>query len=167
MAYAVLRIGRSPRADIRLDDGSVSRRHAHLLVLDDGRLWVVDRSSTNGTWIAVDGAWERIERRAVKRDDRLRFGDVEIVLSAMLGLARTAGAGAVRVDGARAGNRADRAAKPPTRDGAGPAASPAAGGAAVGVGLSRVKSRPSDSLPAGPVRRNPLTGEIIADRDKT
>lgn len=47
-----LHIGRSTRSNIILEDESVSRNHARL-VLDDGKLKVEDLDSMNGTW--VDG----------------------------------------------------------------------------------------------------------------
>lgn len=44
-------IGRDPAADIRLDNETVSRRHAELRPTDQG--WIIeDLSSVNGTWIA-------------------------------------------------------------------------------------------------------------------
>jgi hypothetical protein len=44
------RIGRSANADIRLDDPSVSRRHA-LIVSEDGSLRVLDDRSLNGVFL--------------------------------------------------------------------------------------------------------------------
>jgi pSer/pThr/pTyr-binding forkhead associated (FHA) protein len=41
-------IGRDPRADIALKDGSASSRHAHLS-FHHGQWWVVDLGSKNGT----------------------------------------------------------------------------------------------------------------------
>jgi serine phosphatase RsbU (regulator of sigma subunit) len=46
-------IGRAPPADVVLDSPTVSRRHCRLDLLD-GRLWLTDLASTNGTF--VDGA---------------------------------------------------------------------------------------------------------------
>ena len=165
MGYRVLKVGRSPQADIRLDDTSVSRRQAYLIVEDDGGLYVVDRSSTNGTWIADDDTWERVERRAVTPEDRLRFGDVAFTVRALLGLApqraASASGGAVVVEAPAAGRvggptpKGSRAITPAAAGGETPGPATPAGRAA----------QTADGLPAGRVRRNPLTGEVIVDRD--
>ena len=57
------RIGRSPSADIAFDDGSISRRHGAVEVLDDGSL--------NGTF--VNG--ERVRRRVLEPGDLLAVGN--------------------------------------------------------------------------------------------
>lgn len=46
-------IGRDPSCEVFLNDRTVSRRHAHLS-LRDGRAFIEDLGSLNGTW--VDGA---------------------------------------------------------------------------------------------------------------
>lgn len=48
-----LRIGRSPRCDIQIQDGSVSREHATLQVAP-GRVSFIDHS-TAGSWVCVSG----------------------------------------------------------------------------------------------------------------
>lgn len=48
-----IHIGRSADADVPLDDPDVSRLHCAVIVVDDGRVWVADNGSTNGT--ALDG----------------------------------------------------------------------------------------------------------------
>lgn len=64
------RIGRSSVADIRLDDASVSRRHA-LIVLGERRsLRVLDDRSLNGVY--VNG--ERVDWAALEDGDELRIG---------------------------------------------------------------------------------------------
>jgi ABC-type multidrug transport system ATPase subunit/pSer/pThr/pTyr-binding forkhead associated (FHA) protein len=42
-------VGRDPRADVRLEDERVSREHVRLWH-SDGRWWVADQGSRNGTW---------------------------------------------------------------------------------------------------------------------
>ena len=53
-------VGRDPRCDCRIDDPSVSRRHAHVVPAADGRLYITDRASSGGTFVrrgaAVHGA---------------------------------------------------------------------------------------------------------------
>ena len=65
-------IGRAPENSIRLEDNSVSGRHAELIVVSEG-CYLKDLGSTNGTLVngqAVTG----VQLRA---GDRIRFGKVE------------------------------------------------------------------------------------------
>ena len=64
------RIGRSPNADLRLDDPSVSRRHA-LIVAEPGKpLRVLDDRSLNG--VLLNG--ETVEWAALHDGDELAIG---------------------------------------------------------------------------------------------
>ena len=47
-----LTVGRVDECNIVIDDGSVSRTHAELTLDSEGRLWVRDRDSTNGTLVS-------------------------------------------------------------------------------------------------------------------
>jgi pSer/pThr/pTyr-binding forkhead associated (FHA) protein len=69
----VTRIGRGLAADVRLDDNSVSRRHA-LLVCDQSGARVLDDRSSNGT--LLNGA--RVEQAALKSGDVLLLGRVAL-----------------------------------------------------------------------------------------
>lgn len=64
------RIGRSGSADIRLDDSTVSRRHAVVVRTPDGELRVLDDRSTNG--IAVNG--EPVDWSPLADGDELQVG---------------------------------------------------------------------------------------------
>ena len=80
----MLIVGRGPRADIRLRDPSVSRLHAELVLGGDGQIHVADRSSANGTWVEVDGTWEKLTQRRVAAGDRLRFGSRRVNVSELI-----------------------------------------------------------------------------------
>ncbi len=64
------RIGRSVAADVRLDDPSVSRRHALIVSEPDASLRVLDDRSLNG--IVVNG--ERVESGKLGDGDELTVG---------------------------------------------------------------------------------------------
>ena len=64
------RIGRSPSADIRLDDPTVSRRHAVIVCTPDGELRVLDDRSMNG--IGVNG--ESVDWSPIADGDELGVG---------------------------------------------------------------------------------------------
>jgi pSer/pThr/pTyr-binding forkhead associated (FHA) protein len=68
-----LRIGRSPAADIVLDDPSVSRRHA-VIVYRGGRTMILDDRSLNGVF--VNG--ERVGEAALSDGDGLAVGHVPV-----------------------------------------------------------------------------------------
>jgi predicted RNA-binding Zn-ribbon protein involved in translation (DUF1610 family) len=64
------RIGRSVSADIRLDDPTVSRRHAVIVCTPDGELRVLDDRSMNG--IGVNG--EAVDWSPIADGDELSVG---------------------------------------------------------------------------------------------
>ncbi len=70
-----LRIGRLPDQDVQLDDGSVSRRHAEV-VLDPEGWFVRDLGSANGTYLNE----ARIGRTAqrVRQGDVIKIGDFRL-----------------------------------------------------------------------------------------
>jgi pSer/pThr/pTyr-binding forkhead associated (FHA) protein len=69
----VTRLGRSLSADVEIDDPSVSRRHA-IIVRQDGRTYLLDDSSRNGTW--HNGL--RIDRVALADGDSFALGTSEL-----------------------------------------------------------------------------------------
>ena len=68
-------IGRSTEA-IPIADESVSRRHAELTP-DDGRWWIRDLDSTNGTFVNDQPV---LDRTPLQPGDRIRCGDTEFQL---------------------------------------------------------------------------------------
>ncbi len=79
-----LSVGRTKENDLWLDDASVSKIHAALILNSQKQLIVSDTGSTNGTFI--NG--ERIaygRAFAVKADDKLKFGMVEVALEHLAG----------------------------------------------------------------------------------
>lgn len=69
----VTRLGRSTTADVHLDDPTVSRRHA-LLVLRGDDVVVLDDRSMNGTW--VNG--ERVPEAVLHDGDVVELGAVRL-----------------------------------------------------------------------------------------
>jgi hypothetical protein len=63
------RIGRSPECEIFLDDVTVSRNHA-VLVERDGRFFVEDQGSLNGTFVNR----RRIDNQKLENGDELQIG---------------------------------------------------------------------------------------------
>src|SRR5690348_13324454 len=69
----VTRIGRGLAADVRLDDNSVSRRHA-MLVCDEAGVRILDDRSSNGTM--VNGV--RVDQAALSSGDVVALGRVSL-----------------------------------------------------------------------------------------
>ncbi|MBW2454832.1 MAG: sigma 54-interacting transcriptional regulator [Deltaproteobacteria bacterium] len=72
---ATVVVGRASRADVCLQDDSLSREHARLELID-GEVWVEDLASTNGT--RIDG--ERVTRSRVDPGAELALGAVSASL---------------------------------------------------------------------------------------
>ena len=69
-----LSIGRSRECQILIDDISVSRRHA-TLIISEGTYQIIDNSSTNGTYVngsKIHGS------RSLQHNDILKVGNVII-----------------------------------------------------------------------------------------
>lgn len=71
-----VRIGRSRECEVQVEDGKVSRVHASLL-FEDGRWWIVDDDSTNGTYL--DG--EPVDRVPLPADAEVQLGENGPVLN--------------------------------------------------------------------------------------
>jgi hypothetical protein len=68
------RIGRVSDNDIVIEDPSISRAHAELTSLPDGRFSVKDLGSSNGTMIQGPDGWEMVDEATVEPDQPIRFG---------------------------------------------------------------------------------------------
>jgi hypothetical protein len=73
LVAGVTHIGRGLVADLRLDENSVSRRHA-MLVQDENGTRILDDRSSNGTF--VNG--QRVEQAELKHGDVLLLGRVTL-----------------------------------------------------------------------------------------
>ena len=77
-------IGRERSCDIAIADESVSRLHAELTILENGKLFLTDCHSSNGTAVVRDGAARRISQEFVLATDRVQFGDVVLNMADVL-----------------------------------------------------------------------------------
>jgi pSer/pThr/pTyr-binding forkhead associated (FHA) protein len=76
-------VGRNVANEMVIRDSTVSNFHAAFVLSPDGTLELGDRASANGTYI--NGILMGTGDRSIVRDgDRLRFGDVEMVLDMKL-----------------------------------------------------------------------------------
>lgn len=70
-----LTIGRNRANDVVILDRSISRRHARLDELGNGRYRLTDLGSTQGTFVRVDEAWSRIEQAEIATEQEIRIGN--------------------------------------------------------------------------------------------
>ena len=75
-----LNVGRTKENDLWLDDASVSKVHAALVLNSENQLMVADTGSTNGTFIN-DLRIAYGKAIPVKSGDKLKFGTVEVALN--------------------------------------------------------------------------------------
>ena len=78
------KIGRSNSCDIVLNDNSVSRKHAELLTLDDGRFYLTDCASQNGTYILQESQQQAVRQTFVQRTTCIRLGDIQLTIADLL-----------------------------------------------------------------------------------
>lgn len=69
-------IGRSPTADVTIEDASLSRMHLRVVMQEPGSVFVEDLGSTNG--IYINGVKERSGRLGI--GDRLRVGRIDFMV---------------------------------------------------------------------------------------
>ena len=153
-------IGRSGEADVVLEDMSVSRLHAELVAGRDGSWYLTDRASSGGTCRLDAQGWAPIRQEYVHPGERLRFGRFECTLEDLLrGLSPGSGASFEAVASSPA------AAPEPLPQGDLPqppgATAPEPAGGEPGAGTPV-----RDDRPAGAVRRDPGTGEILSMEDE-
>jgi pSer/pThr/pTyr-binding forkhead associated (FHA) protein len=96
MSGPSLIVGRGPQADIAVGDDSVSARHAELSLTRDGRLFVTDCDSRNGTFVQDGDRCERIRQGVIPATATVLFGSCAIPAEQLLELLRSA------IDGGRA-----------------------------------------------------------------
>lgn len=131
--YSIYRIGRSAEADIRIDDSSVSRLHAELLLTSGGRYYLTDCASSGGTFLSRDGEWAPLKQDFVEPGEGLLLGRYRTDAKQLLAHAAP---GRGRKVAAGVGRRSSPV--------------PGRGGAAQ-----------DDSRPRGAVQRDEETGDII------
>lgn len=83
-----LTVGRDRTCDIPIADDSVSRLHAEVAQLDDGRWLVRDRQSSNGTRLIRGGRSTLVREEVIAAGDAVQFGSVVLAFEDLLDAAR-------------------------------------------------------------------------------
>lgn len=79
------RVGRHQTNDIIVRHASVSRYHGEITCTDDGRYYLADLDSTNGTYVDHDGRWAQIDQAYVGLDDPVMLGEFITRLDELVG----------------------------------------------------------------------------------
>lgn len=77
-------VGRSSSCFHRLNDVTVSGKHATMSLEQDGKLLIIDLNSTNGTYVLRNGMKTRIYEEAVNPNDILFFGECQVPASKLI-----------------------------------------------------------------------------------
>lgn len=85
-------VGRKGTCDVVLRDGSVSRCHAEVVCLPEGRIHVADRATGSGTFVRRGEEWHPIRQALLDPADELRFGACTITAGELGALCVRAGA---------------------------------------------------------------------------
>ncbi|GAA5218263.1 FHA domain-containing protein [Corallincola platygyrae] len=84
MPVSAFSIGRRSSNDVTLQDPSVSGCHAELVRAADGRYYLCDCKSTNGTFVDKQGQWQGITQTFVESHHAVRFGNVTTTVGQLL-----------------------------------------------------------------------------------
>ncbi len=74
----LIKIGSSQACQLVLNDSHVSSLHAEITILDDGQLFIEDKSSLNGTFVNGNRI-EPLKQISIQRGDRVSFGNTQLV----------------------------------------------------------------------------------------
>ncbi len=72
----IIKIGRSQECELKINDSSVSRMHARVII-DNGDVIIEDLNSANGTYVNN----QRVKQSKISRYDILRLGNHQLDLS--------------------------------------------------------------------------------------
>ena len=79
--YRSYTVGRSSKADIVLSgvDASVSGVHAELVVSSEGRYFLTDAGSSNGTYVRDGEKWSPLRQGFIETESEIRLGNQRVV----------------------------------------------------------------------------------------
>ena len=84
--FSVYRIGRGSDMDIQLNDKSISRIHAELLVTGSGAYYLTDCASTNGSSIWLDGEWISIRQDFIGAMEHISLGSYQTTAQQLIAM---------------------------------------------------------------------------------
>ena len=84
--FFVYRIGRGSNMDIRIEDSTVSRVHAELVVTAKGTYYLTDCDSSGGSYVARNGEWQPITQDFIAPVDSILLGRYETTVQQLMAM---------------------------------------------------------------------------------
>ena len=81
------KIGRNSDMDIRIDDITVSRIHAELIMTANGEFYLTDCGSSGGTYVARNGEWIPIRQEFIAPTDAILLGRYQTTAQQLIAMA--------------------------------------------------------------------------------
>ena len=85
--FSTYKIGRNEDMDIRLDDSTVSRIHAELVVTANGEFYLTDCDSSGGSYVARNGEWIPVRQDFIAPADDILLGRYQTTPQRLLTMA--------------------------------------------------------------------------------
>ena len=83
----VHKIGRED-VDIVINDSGVSRLHAELIDLTDGRYYLTDCDSVSGTFVYRNNEWEKLKQDFVQANEIINLGKSQYTAHALIAMSQ-------------------------------------------------------------------------------
>ena len=96
--FFIYRIGRGSDVDIRIDDSTVSRVHAELVVTAKGAYYLTDCGSSGGSYVARNGEWESITQDFIAPMDAILIGRYQTTAQQLMAMVNQGGRDVRRKD---------------------------------------------------------------------
>ena len=96
--FFIYRIGRGSDVDIRIDDSTVSRVHAELVVTAKGAYYLTDCGSSSGSYVARNGEWESITQDFIAPMDAILLGRYQTTAQQLMAIVNQGGRDVRRKD---------------------------------------------------------------------
>ena len=82
--FSIYRIGRGSDVDIRIDDSTVSRVHAELVVTAKGAYYLTDCGSSSGSCVARNGEWQPVTQDFIASMDAILLGRYQTTVQQLM-----------------------------------------------------------------------------------
>lgn len=125
-------IGRGKDSDVQLNDPSISRKHAELVITAVGKYYLTDCGSSAGTYTMLGNEKTAVKQTYVEQADNLCLGEFHTSVQQLVAM----------IDDPSGFGNSDQGKKG-----------------------KKIASSAQDGLPEGPVKRDPVSGEIIGDEN--
>ncbi len=96
--FFIYRIGRGSDMDICIDDNTVSRVHAELVVTAKGTYYLTDCGSSGGSYVARNGEWESITQDFIAPMDAILLGRYQTTTQQLMAMVNQGGRDVRRKD---------------------------------------------------------------------